>query len=300
MRPLTAQPTPGQIRKPRRDPAPSRLRYRLDRLWLRPGVRRAVNLGLPTLALVLAAWTLLAQFEAKDRAIAAYQALREAVIHRPQFAVTSIEVPDASADLAEQVRTAAFVSLPTNSLEVDVNAVRDRVEALGAVESARVRVLTSGVLEIRAVERLPVVVWRSDQGVMLLDMGGARVAEIDSRLRRVDLPLIAGAGADAHVAEAVALLAEAAPVRERVRGLVRVGERRWDLVLDRDQAIRLPESDPAAALKHVMALETGEKLFEREVTVVDMRDPRRPMLRLTPFGKEEVTRVRAQAAGEKA
>ncbi|PZQ51722.1 MAG: hypothetical protein DI556_05510 [Rhodovulum sulfidophilum] len=135
---------------------------------------------------------------------------------------------------------------------------------------------------------------------MLLDMGGARVAEIDSRLRRVDLPLIAGAGADAHVAEAVALLAEAAPVRERVRGLVRVGERRWDLVLDRDQVIRLPESDPAAALKHVMALETGEKLFEREVTVVDMRDPRRPMLRLTPFGKEEVTRVRAQAAGEKA
>jgi cell division protein FtsQ len=293
-------PGPAQARGPRRDPAPSRLRYRLNRIWLRPGVRRAVNVGVPGLAVVLASWTLIAQFDAKDRVVAGYEKLREEVIHRPQFAVTRIDVPDVSADLAEQIRVAAFTPLPSNSLEVDVNAVRDRVEALGAVERARVRVLTSGVLEIRAVERAPVVVWRSDQGLILLDQGGARVAEVDSRLRRVDLPLIAGAGADARVAEALALLAQTAPVRERVRGLVRVGERRWDLVLDRDQVVRLPETDPGAALRHAMALETDEKVFEREVTVLDLRDPRRPMLRLTPFGKEEITRVRAQAAGDKA
>jgi cell division protein FtsQ len=287
-------------RKPRRDPAPSRLRYRFDRLWLRPGVRRVVNIGLPGLAIILAGWTFIVQFDAKDRIIAGYETLREEVIHRPQFAVTRIDVPDVSADLAEQIRVAAFVPLPSNSLEVDVNAVRDRVEALGAVEKARVRVLTSGVIEIRATERAPVVVWRSDEGLMLLDQGGARVAEIDSRLRRVDLPLIAGAGAEEQVAEALALLAETGPVRERVRGLVRVGERRWDLVLDRDQSVLLPEQDPATALKHAMGLETGEKVFEREVTVIDLRDPRRPMLRLTPYGKDEMTRMRAQAAGEKA
>lgn len=287
-------------RRPRRDPAPSRLRYRLDRLWLRPGVRRAVNLGLPGLAFVLASWTLLAQFDAKDRALAAYETLRDAVVHRPQFQITAIDVPDVSPDLAEQIRVAAFVTLPANSLEVDVNAVRDRVEALGAVERARVRVLTSGVLEIRAIERLPVVVWRSPAGLTLLDQNGARVAEVDSRLRRTDLPLIAGEGADARVSEALALLDAAGPVRERVRGLVRVGARRWDLVLDRDQVVRLPEEDPLPALRKVMALETGDRLFEREITIVDMRDPRRPTLRLTPSGKDDLARLRAQAAGEKA
>ncbi|TPE50168.1 cell division protein FtsQ/DivIB [Amaricoccus solimangrovi] len=292
MRPLSAEP-----RRPRRDPAPSRLRYRIDRLWLRPWVRRTVNLGVPGLALVLASWTLFAQFDARDRVIAAYETLRESVVRRPQFQITSIEVPEASPDLAEQIRTAAFVTLPANSLEVDVNAVRDRVEALGAVERARVRVLTSGVLEIRAIERVPAVVWRSDRGIMLLDQGGARVAEVDSRRRRVDLPLIAGAGADAHVGEALALVAEAAPVRGRLRGLVRIGERRWDLVLDRGQVIRLPEAEPEAALKHAMALETGQKLLEREVTTLDLRDPRRPMLGLTPYGKDELARVRAEAAG---
>lgn len=299
MRPMSAERQAAR-RGPRRDPAPSRLRYRLNRIWLRPGVRRAVNIGLPSLAALLAGWTLIAQFDAKERVIAGYAALREAVVHRPQFQITAIDVPDVSADLSEQIRTAAFVSLPANSLEVDVAAVRDRVEALGAVERARVRVLTSGVLEIRAIERVPAVVWRSDQGITLLDQGGTRVAEVDSRLRRVDLPLIAGTGAEIHVGEALALFAEAAPVRERVRGLVRVGERRWDLVLDRGQSIRLPERNPLAALEHAMALETGQRVFAREVTVIDLRDPRRPILRLTPYGKDELARMRAQAAGEDA
>ena len=44
------------VKAPRRDPAPSRLRYRLNRLWLRPGFRRLVNFGLPMLAGVAAAW----------------------------------------------------------------------------------------------------------------------------------------------------------------------------------------------------------------------------------------------------
>ena len=90
------------------------------------------------------------------------------------------------------------------------------------------------------------VVWRSAAGLELLDQNGVRVAEVDSRLRRPDLPLIAGEGAEAHVPEALALLAETRPVAERLRGLVRVGERRWDLVLDRGQVVKLPEPDPVA------------------------------------------------------
>ena len=39
----------------RRDPAPSRLSYRLTRIWLRPGVRSAVNLGVPLVAGLVAA-----------------------------------------------------------------------------------------------------------------------------------------------------------------------------------------------------------------------------------------------------
>jgi cell division protein FtsQ len=284
----------------RRDPAPSRLRYRLTRLWLRPGFRRLANFGLPMLAGVLAAWTLMAEYDLRGRVEAGVEAARAAIVTRPQFMITRIETPDVSEDLGEQIRIAAFVTLPASSLEVQVASVRDRIESLHAVERARVRALPSGVLEIRAIERVPVVVWRDTSAVQLLDQRGVRVAEVDSRLRRPDLPLIAGAGADRQVPEALALFEAAGPIRNRVRGLVRMGGRRWDMVLDRGQLIRLPEREPVAALGRVMALQVAEGLLERDLTVVDMRDPRRPMLRITDHAKAELVRLRAMVKGEDA
>ncbi len=226
--------------------------------------------------------------------------MHEAIVQRPQFIITEIDVPDVSRDLAEQIRVAAFVRLPASSLELDVNAVRERIEALDAVERARVRALPSGVLEIRAVERVPVVIWRSAGGLELLDKDGVRVAEVDGRMRRPDLPLIAGDGADAHVPEALTVLAEAQPVAARVRGLVRVGDRRWDLVLDRDQVIKLPEADPVPALARVMALNAQDELLKRDLTVVDMRNPARPMLRLTEHALSERSETKTRIAGEDA
>lgn len=286
--------------KLRRDPAPSRIRYRLTRLWLRPGFRRLTNFGVPMLAGVLATWTLAAEFEVKERIAAAISGARESIIDRPQFTITELEVADVSQDLAEQIRVAAFVNLPVNSLELDVTAVRARIETLDAVERARVRALPSGVLEIRAIERIPVVVWRSPDGLQLLDHGGVRVAEVDSRLRRIDLPLIAGVGADEHVSQALAILDETGPLSPRVRGLVRVGERRWDLVLDRSQVVRLPELEPLRALSKVIEAHVAEELLDRDATVVDMRDPRRPLVRLTEDAVSELTRLREMIAGEDA
>jgi cell division protein FtsQ len=252
------------------------------------------------LAGVLAAWTVMAEYDVRGRAAQVADRVREAIVERPQFEITAIEVPDVSRDLAEQIRVAAFVRLPASSLELDVGAVRDRIESLAAVERARVRALPSGVLEIRAIERVPVVIWRSADGLELLDQDGVRVAEVDSRVRRPDLPLIAGEGADAAVPEALAVLAEAHPVGGRVRGLVRMGQRRWDLVLDRDQVVRLPEADPAGALRRVMALDAAGQLMKRDLTVVDMRDPERPMLRLSEHALAELERLKSEIAGEDA
>ena len=292
--------TPGPRLPVRRDPAPSRLRYRLNRLWLRQGFRRLVNFGVPMLAGLAAAWTLSSELDLRGRALAVVEEARAAIVYRPQFVITSVVVPDVSRDLAEAIRVAAFVQLPVSSLELDVNAVRDRVEQLDAVERVRVRALASGVLEIRAAERVPLVVWRSAAGLELLDQRGVRVAEIDSRRRRPDLPLIAGDGADRAVPEALALLAEARPVGARIRGLVRQGERRWDLILDRGQLVKLPAQGAVDALGTVMALEARDDLLKRDVSVVDVRDPRRLMLRLNEPAIDELERLRKTAAGEDA
>ena len=150
-----------------------------------------------------------------------------------------------------------------------------------------------GVLDVEIVERVPAVVWRGRGELELLDETGHRVAPLEARGKRADLPLIAGDGADQAVQEALSLVAAAAPVADRVRGLLRVGERRWDLILDRNQRIMLPEAQPVAALERILALNEVNDLLNRDVVAVDLRDAKRPTLRLSADAVEFLHQVAA-------
>jgi hypothetical protein len=69
--------------------------------------------------------------------------------------------------------------------------------------------------------------------------------------------------------------------QDRLRGLVRVGERRWDLVLDRDQRILLPETGALQALERVLALHAAQDLCRAISSASICAIPTRPTLRLT-------------------
>ena len=89
----------------------------------------------------------------------------------------------------------------------------------------------------------------------------------------------------------MALYAGAGPLRERVRGLVRMGERRWDIVLDREQRILLPGDGAVAALDRVIALNEAQDMLRRDVAVVDMRNAERPTLRMNAEAAQALRRV---------
>ena len=111
------------------------------------------------------------------------------------------------------------------------------------------RILPGGVLSAVVTERTPALLWRHARGIDLIDRTGHRVASVTAREVRRDLPLIAGEGAANAAPEALALLDAAGPILPRLRGLERMGERRWDVVLDRGQRIMLPAEGALAALE---------------------------------------------------
>jgi cell division protein FtsQ len=213
--------------------------------------------------------------------------LREKFEHRPEFMVGLISVDGASPELAEAIRAKMGLKLPDSSFDLDLDAARDRIETLDAVAKAELRVRSGGVLQVLITERMPVIVWRLEDRIELLDGTGHRVAGLAARADRPDLPLIAGEGADRATAEALELFATAQPILSRVRGLVRMGERRWDLLLDRNQKIMLPAIDPVAALERLIALDKAEDLLARDILTVDLRLQERPVLRLAPNALNE-------------
>ncbi|RLJ59049.1 cell division protein FtsQ [Litoreibacter meonggei] len=263
------------------DPAPSRWSYRMERLWLTPAFRKIVRVGMPSF-LVIASLGVYFSDSDRQQAIAdKYAEIRRSVEERPEFMVKLMAIDGASAGLNSAIREVMPVDLPLSSFDLDLEAMRKQVESLDAVKRVEIRVRAGGLLQINVEERVPAVVWRGPDGLELLDVGGHRVSALQSRAARPDLPLIAGEGANATVAEALALLERAAPIRDRVIGIVRISERRWDLVLDRAQRIMLPPEQPMPALDRVLALNEAQDLLKRDVTHIDIRNPDRPTLRMT-------------------
>ena len=275
----------------RRDPAPSRWAYRMQRLWLTPFFRLLFRLGLP-LAVAAAVMTLVFYDAGRRGALMQSVAdLRSQFEARPEFRVSYVSIDGASPDLADAVRGKLALKLPQSSFDLDLDALRQAAEDLDAVASAELRVRTGGVLQVLLTEREPALIWRRGDRLELLDANGHRVAGLAARGDRADLPLILGDGANLVAAEAMALLDAASPLMPRLRGLVRMGERRWDIVLDRDQRILLPAISPVPALERLLALDQAEDLLARDILSIDLRSEKRPALRLAPFALNEARRA---------
>ena len=282
------------------DPSPSRLRYRAERLWLKKSVRRIVRVYLP---ICVATWVLVTVFNndvVRTAAAETWTGVRNTVAARPELKVETLSMPDASENLQAQIFAVADINLPASSLDIDVMQIKQAIEGLDAVKSAEVMILPGGTLEIRTAERVPTMVWRDGETLRLIDDEGKRVAEIARRLARPDLPLVIGEGADRAIPEIHAMTEVLGPVTERVRGFVRVGERRWDVVLDRGQTIMLPEIGGVTALRRVMAFQSTQALLDRDVEIIDMRNGDRPVLRLTDNAIDQLRVQRAYVRGEDA
>lgn len=271
---------------PKADPAPSRWSWRMQRLMLTPGFKFALRVGLPFTLSLLAGTLYLSDETRRAGALQVVADIRASIEERPEFMVKLMAIDGASDRLASEIRTALPLEFPLSSFDLDLPQLREQITALNGVRQADVRIRPGGVLQIDVTPRVPVAVWRSAEGLALVDKTGAHVARVERRLDHPDLPLIAGEGAEDHVPQALRLFAAANVLGDRLRGLVRVGERRWDVVLDRDQRIMLPEENALQALERVIALEGAQEVLTRDVARVDMRLASRPTVRMN----EEATR----------
>lgn len=270
----------------KRDPAPSRFAYRMERLWLTPGFRIFMRYGLPVVLVTAVAGLYLGD-EGRRQAIAEkFASLKAQVENRPEFMVSLMSIDGASQPVADAVRTMVTVPLPASSFALDLEDMRKKIEQVDAVATARLRIKSGGVLAVEITERKPAILLRSGASLEMLDATGHRVATLLDRSARADLPVVAGEGARENVPEALAILAAAQPILPHVRGIVRMGNRRWDLVLDRDQVIKLPAENPVQAVESVMAVDGAEELLARDVLTVDLRIPDRPTVRMTQMAVE--------------
>ena len=281
----------------RPDPAPSRWSYRYQRVMLTPLYRRLLRVGIPFCLSFGIATAYLSDAKVQQSLVLGYLDLRQQVQSRPEFMVKLLAVEGASEVVADDIRMTFPYALPLSSFDMDLDAVRVAVEEIPAVKTAAVRLRQGGVLDVQVTERQPAALLRTTSGLMVVDGEGVVIDIAQVRGDHPDLPVLTGEAAERSVSEALEIRAVSGPLADRMRGLVRMNARRWDVVLEGDVRIMLPELGAVRALERVIVLDQAQDILERDIVAVDMRLPERPTLRMKERAVEDWWRVRDLGAG---
>lgn len=194
------------------------------------------------------------------------------------------------AELSEiEVLVAAGIDSKTSLAFFDADEARRRLEATPLIREATVRKLYPGEVSITLVEREPYALWQVKGDLFLIAADGTVIDKMDDG-RFARLPLVVGDDANKRAKDYIALLAQAGPLASRIRAGSLIAGRRWNLKLDNGMDIRLPEIEPAAAVKRLAGLENDMHLLDKDLLAIDLRQPDRVVMRLT----EEAAAARAE------
>ena len=193
-------------------------------------------------------------------------------------AVTPFKLVDVTVEGRDYVERSAILGALNakagdSLLGIDLQASRQRLEAIDWVASATVERRLPDTLYVILTERRAVAIWQNGDEYTLIDRDGRTVRASRMPPGAESLLLLGGPGAPEHVGELLLLLAYEPTVARRLRAAVWVGQRRWNLILNNGVEIWLPEEDAVAALQQLAKLDERHSLLSREFGVVDLRLP---------------------------
>jgi cell division protein FtsQ len=208
----------------------------------------------------------------------------DAVTHAVVGAITPFKLVDVTVEGRDYVERSAIlaalnVKAGDSLLGIDLQASRQRLEAIDWVASATVERRLPDTLYVTLVERRAVAIWQNGEEYTLIDRDGRTVRASRMPPGAETLLLLGGPGAPEHVGELLLLLAYEPAVARQLRAAVWVGHRRWNLILNNSVEIWLPEEDAVAALQQLAKLDEKHRLLSREFGVVDLRLPDKLYLR---------------------
>lgn len=262
------------------DPAPSRVAYRIMRLLLIPRLRLIFTLGFPSLLIFCATLGLFININVWENISAIKKDLKLAFVERPEFMIKVASIDGSSDELANEIREILPLDFPVSYFDLDIKYLHKVVNEIPAVASAAIKISAGGVMQINVAEKTPAFIWRKDNVMSVIDETGSFIRIANSRVDYPKLPLVVGEAADLAVSEISSLMQANEYFKDHVRAFIRVGERRWDLILENNVRIMLPQREFLAAFDRLMLMNEAGQLLSGRLSNIDMRLVVRPTVRV--------------------
>ena len=162
------------------------------------------------------------------------------------------------------------VSEGDNILAINMAEMKDRINKLPWVKFARIERHFPNKISLTLVERTPMARWQTNRMLKLIDDHGAVIPVLDLA-KFSNLPIIIGKNAPKIAGQILRTLSNEPHLFRRVKSLTLVSDRRWDVQLDNQINVHLPEKNPGKAWTHLATVEQGHNIFGDQVQGIDMR-----------------------------
>ena len=195
------------------------------------------------------------------------------------FVVERVDVIGEGRIREDEVRAALGIYPGEYLFAPDMREAQVKVQRLSWVDDAMVRRLWPNRIVVHIIEREPVALWQEDGHVRVVDSSGL-VIEAANASDFSGLPLVVGPNAAPKAQGIYDALAQSPQVMSRMSAIVRVADRRWDIVLkDGAPRLMLPEAGATEALGRIESMHNTHRLLELDLETVDLRNDGRMVLR---------------------
>ena len=209
----------------------------------------------------------------------------QAVTSAAGFAINNVKVSGnaetSEIDILERIGLDGTTSL----MALDAAATREALKGLPWILDAEVRKIYPDTVEIKLREKVAFGIWQYGQELSLIERDGKPIAPLRDN-KFAHLPLFVGKDAGTGAMEIMRDLDRWPAIKSRVKALMRVAGRRWDIKLDNGVVIKLPERDMERAMAELAEFDESQQVLERDILAIDLRLADRTTVQLTPDAVE--------------
>lgn len=191
------------------------------------------------------------------------------------LSVKTIRIYDAGPEQEARILKTMGVKEGDSMFRADPHLIKSRLETLNGLGDIQVHRFWPGLISIYVTPlKATVFYWDGEKHIAMTPYG-EWVPGIE--FGKADYPIVTGEGAVLASADLLNDLAAFPAIKSRVTKAVRVGDRRWDLLMSSGARVQLPSGadNRFDALARLQTLQKHAMILDRRVENIDLRDPSR-------------------------
>ncbi len=261
------------------DPAPSRLYYKINRLFYRLWFRLLLMIVFLVVSILLSKKFLYEDIDLNaeirflsEESSAIYKGLTE-------LSITRVLVEGAQEALKKEIITLVENASTEGFSALKAQALRDKIENIRKVKKAFVKFSTNGLVIVNVTERKEAVVFFNNAQYEVLDSDGVVLSIKENYEGLSSFPLLVGKDASKDINALLALVNEIGSYQSEVLYYEWVGERRWDIHMKSELVFKMPENNLNKGLKVMRMFLRETNKLSKPIVSVDLRNINKPIIR---------------------